>query len=345
MRALAILRFGDPPSVQEMSVPSVDDAALIRVTFAGVNPIDCKLIDQLNAESQFPFVVGLDFAGIVERVSPYRRDLNAGDRVFGIARAHGSYTEYTAVSSNLQGDALARILPGVPDDEAAALPIPGLTALSSIDWLDVQPGQRVLVMGATGAVGGFAVQIARSRGAEVYATVFGNVEEAYRLGANEAYDAKSSDVLAALRARHPNGIDAILDLVNGPNTIQDNVDVLKKGGKLVSTLYAADQHWFSERSVTTLNISSKTNPLVSTDGLTRLGEMLATEVSVRESIGVQTSTMRARFYSNYARALWAERPSLALGRRAKTTLSLEGGAVWQSGRLRIEALDRRASAG
>jgi NADPH2:quinone reductase len=282
MRALAILRFGDRPSIQEISVPSVDDAALIRVTFAGVNPVDNNLIDQLNAASDFPFVVGLDFAGIVERVSSDRSDLSAGTRVFGIARAHGSYAEYTLVSSNLQGNALAPIPPGVSDDQAAALPIPGVTALRSIEWLDVQAGQRVLVMGATGAVGGFAVQIARSRGAEVYATVFGDLDEAYRLGAQEAYDAKSSDVLAALRVAHPNGIDAILDLVNGPNTIQDDVNVLRKGGKLVSTRYAADQHWFSERGVTTLNISSKINPLASTDGLTRLGEMLANgTISVR----------------------------------------------------------------
>ena len=275
MRALALLRFGDRPSVQEIAVPSVDDAALIRVTFAGVNPIDYLLIDQLSAASKFPFVVGLDFAGIIERASPHRPDLSAGDRVFGIARAYGSYTEYTVVSPKLEGEALARIPPGVSDDQAAALPIPGVTALRSIEWLDVQAGQRVLVMGATGAVGGFAVQIASSRGAEVYATAFGNLDEAYRLGSQEAYDAKSSDALAILRTRHPNGIDAILDLVNGPNTIQNDVNVLKKGGKLVSTRYAADQQWFSERGVTTLNISSKTNPLASTDGLTRLGEMLA----------------------------------------------------------------------
>jgi NADPH:quinone reductase-like Zn-dependent oxidoreductase len=275
MRALAILRFGDRPSVQEVAIPSVDDAALIRVTFAGVNPVDDILIDQLTAASNFPFVVGLDFAGIVERVSPHRPDIKAGDRVFGIARAHGSYAQYTVVSSNLEGEALSRIPPGVSDDQAAALPVPGITALRSIEWLDVQAGQRVLVMGATGAVGGFAVQIARSRGAEVYATVFGDLDEAYRLGAQEAYDAKSSDVLAALRTAHPNGIDVILDLVNGPNTIQDDVNVLRKGGKLVSTRYAADQHWFSERGVTTFNISSKINPLASTDGLTRLGEMLA----------------------------------------------------------------------
>src|SRR5260221_8016685 len=109
MRALALLRFGDRPSVQEIAVPSVDDAALIRITFAGVNPIDYLLIDQLSAASKFPFVVGLDFAGIVERASPHRSDLSAGDRVFGIARAYGSYAEYTVVSPKLEGEALARI--------------------------------------------------------------------------------------------------------------------------------------------------------------------------------------------------------------------------------------------
>jgi NADPH2:quinone reductase len=113
MRALAILRLGDRPSVQEISAPPADDATLIRVTYAGVNPVDYKRIDQLNAASAFPFVVGLDFAGIIERVSADRPDLNVGDRVFGIARAHGSYAQYTAVSSHLQGDALVRIPPGV----------------------------------------------------------------------------------------------------------------------------------------------------------------------------------------------------------------------------------------
>jgi NADPH2:quinone reductase len=113
MRALALLRLGDRPSVQEIAVPSVDDAALIRVTFAGVNPIDYILIDQLSAASKFAFVVGLDFAGIIERASPRRPDLSAGDRVFGIARAHGSYAEYTVVTPNQEGEALARIPPGV----------------------------------------------------------------------------------------------------------------------------------------------------------------------------------------------------------------------------------------
>jgi NADPH2:quinone reductase len=275
MRALALRRLGDRPSVQEIAVPSADDAALIRVTFAGVNPVDCILIDQLSAASKFPFVAGLDFAGIIERASPHRPDLSAGDRVFGIARAHGSYAEYTVVSPSQEGEALARIPAGVADDQAASLPIPGITALGSIEWLDVQAGQRILVMGATGAVGGFAVQMASARGAEVYATGFGDLDQAYRLGAKEAYDAKSSDALAALRTKHPSGMDAILDVVNGPTTIQNDVNVLKKGGKLVSTRYAADPHWFSERGVTTLNISSKTNPLASTAGLTKLGEMLA----------------------------------------------------------------------
>ena len=94
----------------------------------GVNPLDNNLLGRLTAASSYPFVVGIDFAGVVERVPAGALDLRAGDRVFGMARTHGSYADYTAVAPTAAMEPLARIPDGVPDDQAAALPIPAASA-------------------------------------------------------------------------------------------------------------------------------------------------------------------------------------------------------------------------
>jgi NADPH:quinone reductase len=98
MRAFAVRSFGEPPSVHDLPVPAADGAVLIRVRFAGVNPLDSNLLGRLTAASSYPFVVGIDFAGVAERVPAGDHGLQAGDRVFGMARTHGSYAEYTAAA-------------------------------------------------------------------------------------------------------------------------------------------------------------------------------------------------------------------------------------------------------
>lgn len=275
MRAFAVRRLGETPAIHDLPVPTADGAFLIRVTYAGVNPVDYKLVEQLTPASKYPFVLGLDFAGVVERVPSGERDLYAGDRIFGIARTHGTYAEYTAVAPGAKTEPLARIPAGVTDEQAAALPIAGITALGSLDLLGVAPGQRLVVMGATGGVGGYAVQIARSRGVYVLATVRDDVDDARRLGAEEVYDTKAVEVIDALRAAHPDGVDAVLDLVNGPDPIRRDAEILKRGGRLVSTLYAADDKWFAARNIAAHNIASSANPLSSPEGLTEVARLLA----------------------------------------------------------------------
>ena len=173
MRAFAVRSFGEAPAIHDLPIPAVDGAFLIRVRYAGVNPIDYKLLERLTATSTYPFVVGIDFAGVVERVPKGERELRAGDRIFGTARTHGAYAEYTAVAPSVKTEPLARIPDDVTDEQAAALPIPAITALGSLELLGVTADQRLLVMGATGGVDGYAVQMARSRGVHVIATVRG----------------------------------------------------------------------------------------------------------------------------------------------------------------------------
>jgi NADPH2:quinone reductase len=274
MRAFAVRSFGEAPAILDLPIPAADGALLIRVSYAGVNPLDYKLIDGLTPKSTFPFVVGVDFAGVVESVPPGERNFHPGDRIFGMA-AHGAYTEYITFPPGAQTEPLARIPDGVTDEQAAALPVSALTALGSLELLRVATGQRLVVMGATGGVGGYAVQMAGVRGAHVLATVRGDADEARRLGAEEVYDTKAVDVIDAIHAAHPDGVDAVLDLVNGAKAIGRDAEVLKAGGGVLSTIRAADEKWFAGRQITAYNINAKLNPAETSLGLDQVARMLA----------------------------------------------------------------------
>jgi NADPH2:quinone reductase len=275
MRGFAILSYGEAPAVHELAIPDAAGAFLVRVSYAGINPLDSKLVERLTATSTYPFVMGIDFAGVIERAAPGEADLQAGERIFGMARTHGAYAEFTVVAPGVKSEPVARIPAGVTDEQAAALPISATTALSTLELLGLSAGQRLVVMGATGGVGGYAVQMARSRAVHVIATVRGDVDEAQRLGAEEVYDANSVDVIDAVRASHPDGVDAVLDLVNGSQPIRRDAEILKPGGSLVSTIFAADEAWFAERRITAHNQALSKNPLVSPEGLTAVARMLA----------------------------------------------------------------------
>jgi len=289
MRAFAVPSFGKAATILELPIPAADGAFLIRVTYAGVNPIDYKLVERLTAASTYPFIMGADFAGVVERVPQGKSDFQAGDRIFGMARTHGAYADYTAVAPATKSEPLARIPDGVTDEQAAALPIPAITALGSLELLGVSKGQRVVVMGATGGVGGYAVQMARSRGAHVIATVRGDADEGRRLGATEVYDTKAVDVVDAIHKAHPDGVDSVLDLVNGKDAIGRDAEILKPGGSLVSTIYAADEAWFAGRKITAHNIAGLSNPFSTPQGLQKVAGMLADgtiTARVRSAVGL-----------------------------------------------------------
>ena len=125
MRAFAVRTFGEAPTLQDLPIPSADSAVLIRVKYAGINPLDNILVERLTSTSKYPFVLGVDFAGIVERAPEGELSLRTGERVFGMARTHGAYAEYTAVAPGIKTEPLARIPDGVTDEQAAALPIAG----------------------------------------------------------------------------------------------------------------------------------------------------------------------------------------------------------------------------
>lgn len=89
------------------------------------------------------------------------------------------------------------------------------------------------------------------------------------------YDSSTVDVIDVLRSSHADGVEAVLDMVNGPEAVRRDAEIRKPGGRLVTTLYAADEGWFAERDITANNISSSTNPLSSRRGLNEVAGMLA----------------------------------------------------------------------
>jgi NADPH:quinone reductase-like Zn-dependent oxidoreductase len=274
MKAVVVEHRGEAGSLKDIPVPRpATHEILVRITAAGVNPIDWKLRDR--ADRRFPFVLGQDFAGIVsepgDRVGKYRE----GERIFGIARDHGAYAEYTVVPEDDHAQPVAKIPDSVGDADAAALPTAGLTALAALEALQVTKGTTLLVLGATGGVGSFAVQMARDRGARVIGTARSSNESLARsFGVEEfvAYDRQ--DVVEAVKRAHPSGIDAVLDLVDDAEAMKAMADVLHGGGRIVSTIHSADVEWFAQRKVAAQNLALTQTPQSSHAGLRSLLELV-----------------------------------------------------------------------
>lgn len=286
MKAFAIDRFGDKGSVHELPVPEVAGSdVLVRVIAASVNPIDWKIRDGIRGDRTFPFVLGQDFAGRVVATGPQVKRYAVDDRIFGTARTHGAFAEFTLVPEDSSYDPAAKIPDAVGDADAATLPTAGLTALASIDALGVREGTLLLVNGATGGVGTFASQIAHARGAKVVGTVHTGKEEFARsIGIDEPIAYDREDIVTALARQYPNGFDALLDFVSDAETIKRVGGLVHRGGSLVSTIYTADVSWFESRGITAFNIVLDQMPQSSNKGLNELAKMVATG-AVRVIIG------------------------------------------------------------
>lgn len=222
MRAYALEGFDIPPRFMEVPEPAVREGeVLLRVLATSVNPADnlvATFAFRDRMEYRFPAVFGRDVAGIVDQVGPGVRRLEEGDEVFGFIKREyigdGGFAPFVAVPADRY---VVRRPVNVTMQEAGALGLASVTALQCLDTLGVEKGTTLVVNGATGGVGSFAVQIARSRGAYVVATARSGEEEAHvlGLGADETIDWSAGDTAAAVRERHPDGVAALLDLVSG----------------------------------------------------------------------------------------------------------------------------------
>ncbi len=244
---------------------------LIRVQYAGVNPIDWKIRAGFLKEHmpvQFPCVPGIDVSGTIEALGSEVKSLKKGQAVFGVAR--GAYAEYAIASAS-------DVTPkpdGVSFELAAALPIGALTAWQTVEDAGVKSGQTVVVLGAAGGVGQFAVQLARAKGAKVYGTASAaNMDFVKSLGAEKVIDYGKGPLEAEIK-----NADVVIDTVGG-ETLDAAYGLLKQGGVLVTV---AGQ--VSEQKAKTHGVKALGSRRGTTDKLKTIGALAASK-SLRIEIG------------------------------------------------------------
>jgi len=238
MKAVRIHAFGGPEVLQleevARPVPAADEI-LIKVYASGVNPVDWAVReggnDALRDYLTLPMTLGWDAAGVVEVLGSEVTGFQVGDAVYGEPNfpGDGSYAEYCAAKANQ----FAHKPKSLSFNEAAAVPLAGLTAWTALfAHGQLQPGQRILIQGASGGVGSFAVQFAKAKGAYVIGIASaGNQEYLRQLGADEVLDYKSQPWEELVR-----DVDVVLEA----SPLRDNaarvnaVRVLKAGGIFVS---------------------------------------------------------------------------------------------------------------
>jgi len=212
-----VTEFGGPEALHLVDVPEEHAGPgeiRLRVTAATVNPTDTYAVLGAYAErdpvKQPPWIPGMDVAGVVDEVGEGVDHLAVGEAAMGVvvpSGAHGGYRE----SLVLPADSVARAPKGATDDEAATLPMNGLTARLALDQLALRPGQVLAVTGAAGAFGGYVVQLAKADGLTVVADASEADEQLVRdLGADVVVR-RGDDVADRIRERYPDGVDGLAD--------------------------------------------------------------------------------------------------------------------------------------
>jgi NADPH:quinone reductase-like Zn-dependent oxidoreductase len=239
MMAWRVHEFGPPDTMQLEQIPRPDPGpgeVLVKVSAAGVGPWDGWIRSGKSALPQpLPLTLGSDLAGDIEAVGPDVTDLRVGDQVYGVTnpRFIGAYAEYAVASAAM----IAHKPTSLSHIEAASVPVIAVTAWQGLfDQAQLIAGQTVLIHGAAGNVGSYAVQLARQAGLRTIATAAAeDLVYVRELGADTVVDYQSEHFEDVAR-----DVDAVLDLVGG-DTQTRSFQVLRRGGKLISAVSRPDQ--------------------------------------------------------------------------------------------------------
>jgi NADPH2:quinone reductase len=244
VQAVVVRRFGGPEALEVTDVPvpqAGPGQVRITVQAAAVNPVDLATRAGLLAEhglmaADSPVGIGWDLAGVIDAAGPGVDRLRAGDPVIGLRDLLTSPVGAQAEQVVLDADAVAPAPRGLPAAEAATLPLNGLTAAQALDLLALRPGQWLLVTGAAGALGGYALELAGLRGLRTVAVAAEPDEQLVRgLGADE-FIARTGSLGGAVRRVLPQGVHGALDaaLVGMPA-----LDAVRSGGSFVAVAAGA----------------------------------------------------------------------------------------------------------
>ena len=195
MKAIKLKEYGSAENLQleETEMPSItDEQVLVKIYAASVNQFEIKIASGIMKELfpiEFPWIPGSDFAGVVEKVGKNVDSFKAGDEVYGNSGKFGAYAEYIAADT----DKIAAKPAPLDFEQAASVPVVALTAYQGLfKHGKLQSGQTVLIHGAAGAVGAYAVQFAKNAGAKVIATSSAEDKNFVKsLGADQVIDYKN----------------------------------------------------------------------------------------------------------------------------------------------------------
>ena len=271
MRAVAWQSERGPLALVELPLPEPGDGELlVRVVNASINPADVR-IGTGNypwGDFAYPAVLGFDFAGVVEALGPGCERFAVGAEVFGHwgreRFGDGSWAEYLTVPE----DGFVAAKPAnVEFEAAAAFPLAAATAAAMVEAVDPAAGEPLLVVGAGGAIGRYAVQLGARAEAKVIATAKpGTEKRLLELGAAELVDYRHEDTAAVVAELHPEGIAGLVDLPT-----EDKAEfarlaaTVRDGGAVASACFAADGKALAERGVSAFNvITTRCEPSVFT---------------------------------------------------------------------------------
>ncbi|MGC4087661.1 MAG: NADP-dependent oxidoreductase [Polyangiaceae bacterium] len=266
MKAVRIHGYGGPEVLTYEDVPrplAWNDEVLVKIHGSGVNPLDWKVRNGEGREllrHTLPLILGWDFSGVIEAVGSDVTDFKVGEAVYGRPEPtrNGTYAEYTTVRSNC----IARKPRSIDHVHAAAVPLAALTAFQALFGTDARDAsidlsreQRILIHGAAGGVGSFAVQLAHWRGANVIATASREHESYVReIGADAVIDHQRDDFANVVK-----DVDAVLDLVGG-DLPRRSLRTLRPGGVLASTLEGLSDEEASAFGVRAVRVATKSSP-------------------------------------------------------------------------------------
>lgn len=267
MKAIRVQAYGGPDQLRFEDAPAPSATSghvVVRVRATSVNPFDLKLASGMFKEMipmTLPYVPGGEFAGVAEEVPPGVTAFKKGDEVFGNCPA-GAYAQFVAAPV----DTVAPRPKKLSFVESAGLPVAGQTAWQGLfDQGELRRGETVLIHAGAGGVGSYAVQLAHWAGARVLATASGEgLAYVKSLGADEVIDYKTTKFETVAK-----NVDLVLDLLGG-DTQARSFGVLKKGGRLISTVQPPPQDVANKQGVRAAFFSMK----ASSAGLIRLAELV-----------------------------------------------------------------------
>jgi NADPH:quinone reductase len=262
MRAFALDAFGETGSIHDLPDPEPAEGQVrVRVAAAGLNPFDNVVLQGYlkdKMEHRFPLIPAGDLAGTVDALGANVTEFAVGDPVFGVTGkmvfGEGTLAELTTASTGT----LAKRPTSISEIEAAAIPLAGVSALMSVEAAAPKANDTVVIVGASGGIGSYAIQLATAQGAHVIGvTSKANTEYVKGLGAAEVIDREAGDVLEALKSAHRDGVAAIIDTASDGPTLAHLSEAVRKGGSVISMKGAAGIDDLAKRGIKGVNVMTQ----------------------------------------------------------------------------------------